>query len=240
MNNQRGFSLIEMLISLVIVAVMVVGIIGLISGAGKSASRQAQQASQNGQLRNAMQIVQSSLANADKPLLYVPATQQGGSYLPQGNEIIYSRTDDRGPGHPVKYAAERIRFLDENNDGSGDIVLQRIDLSTLTSTERTTRRDEIDANDNGSVWDSAPTKVLLTNAKYSTTNPLFKFKSQAGTPAKATAAGVDDVALVDVALLRDEDGSDTRVAAAALKTSVYLRKIGGRTTNLNPVGCETP
>ena len=239
MHSQRGFSLIEMLISLVIVAVMVVGIIGLISGAGKSASRQAQQASQNGQLRNAMQIVQSSLANADKPLLYVPATQQGGSYLPQGNEIIYSRTDDRGPGHPVKYAAERIRFLDENNDGSGDIVLQRLTLPA-DSTERTTRLSEIDANDNGSVWDSAPTKVLLTNAKYSTTNPLFKFKSQAGTPAKATAAGVDDVALVDVALLRDEDGSDTRVAAAALKTSVYLRKIGGRTTNLNPVGCETP
>lgn len=239
MHSQRGFSLIEMLISLVIVAVMVVGIIGLISGAGKSASRQAQQASQNGQLRNAMQIVQSSLANADKPLLYVPATQQGGSYLPQGNEIIYSRTDDRGPGHPVKYAAERIRFLDENNDGSGDIVLQRLTLPA-DSTERTTRLSEIDANDNGSVWDSAATKVLLTNAKYSTTNPLFKFKSQAGTPAKATGAGVDDVALVDVALLRDEDGSDTRVAAAALKTSVYLRKIGGRTTNLNPVGCETP
>lgn len=245
MNRKHGFSLIEVVVALALLSILLIGVVGMIGGATNSANREALKSAANGEMRTGLQTLQNSIGEADRPLMYVPATQEGAGYLPQGNEIIYSRTEDKGPSMRVAYAAERIRLVDEDgNDPAttnkpAKLILQRITLPA-DSTERQSRISDL-SNPNDTEWQNAPTRVLLTNLQPD--KPLFTFKERAGKNATVLDAGsgtrtVDSVGLVDINLTRDDDGSEGRYSAASLTTSVYLRKVAGRSTLSNPVGCE--
>ena len=245
MKKNQGFSLLEVVIALAILSIMVVGVVGLVGGATTSSNREILRSAQNGEMRTGLQTLQNSLAEADRPLMYVPATQSGTGYLPEGNEIIYSRTEDKGPAQRVAYAAERIRLVDEDgNDPAesnkpGKLVLQRIVLPA-DSTERQSRISDL-SSPSATDWQSAPTKVLLTNLQPE--KPLFSFKERAGKNATILDPGsgtrtVDNVGMVDINLIRDNDGDKDRFSASTLTTSVYLRKVAGRSTLSNPVGCN--
>jgi len=247
MKKNNGFSLIEIMVSLAIMSVLVVGIIGLVSGATKAANKQANQSVQNAQIRVGLQTAQNSLSNADRPLMYVPATAGAAN----GNEIVYSRTEDQGPSKPVVYVAERLKVINSAGDSEGDIatasassppeaslVLQRIILGQATAADRQTRIAALSSNPSApsSPWKSATSKVLID--KIQLTEPFFSFKASAGKPADVAGGLVDNVGLVDIAISRDGDGSGKQYAVANLKTSIYLSKVAGRSTLANPIGCD--
>lgn len=245
MRKSNGFTLMEVMIALAIMGVLVVGVIGLVGGATKSATRQSMQAAQNGEMRTGMQTIQNSLSNADRPLMYVPAMAVGGQNVAKGNEIVFSRTEDRGPSKPVVYAAERLRLINANGNTASvgeesRLVLQRIVLPQSSSDRQSKIAELSDPYAATSEWRNAPTKVLLD--KVQPDKPFFSFKASAGKDATVVTSSsgtmVDDVSLVDVNITRDADGSENRYASANLKTSIYLRKVGGRSTLSNPVGCE--
>ena len=245
MKRQAGFTLIEVTIALVIMGVMVVGILALLRGAGSSASRQAAQAAQNGEIRTGVQTLQNSISNADRPLLYVPATNTSGGWVAEGNEIIYTRTDDRGPAKDTIYAAERVRLVDsEGNTATagepGKLVLQRIVLPTKQSDRAAKIVDDSLTNNGADAWSTAPSKVILSSVNSS--KSIFSFMARAGQQASLEAGGgttaLDDVGLVDVNLISDQDGSEDRYQGASIDTSIYLRKAAGRTTNPTPTGCD--
>jgi prepilin-type N-terminal cleavage/methylation domain-containing protein len=245
MKRQAGFTLIEVTIALAVMGVMVVGILTLLRGAGSSASRQAAQATQNGEIRTGVQTLQNSLSNADRPLLYVPATNTSGGWVAEGNEIIYTRTDDRGPTQDTIYAAERVRLVDnEGNTAAagepGKLVLQRKSYTSASDREA----EMVDLKDRTSpAWQNAPSKVILSNVNSS--KSIFSFMARAGqqapllgTSSADTTTNLEDVGLVDVSLISDQDGSEDRYQGASIDTSIYLRKAAGRTTNPTPTGCD--
>ena len=70
-KKQTGYSIAEVMITLGLMLVVGLGIAQMVRGAGDSASKTAKQVKQNGELRNAMDTLQQSISNADRPPLKI-------------------------------------------------------------------------------------------------------------------------------------------------------------------------
>ena len=241
--KQRGFTLMETLVSLGLMLAVGLGVAQMIRGAGDSASKSVKQAKQNGELRNTMDTMQSSISSADRPLLKVTLkTGSNGVKTPEGNELVYTRTEDRRSSSSdtggVSYLVERVYFDDSNGDGTGDVILQRKSFSSDAARSSAITSQALDTPAAvGSGWSNAPKKLLLSKAQIPTDKSLFDYSAKAGVPATVTDGQIDTMSLVDINLQRDEDGSGNDFKPASLTSTVYLRKIGSNNTKGGAIGC---
>jgi len=250
--SQQGYTLTEILVTLGLMMVVGLGIAQMITGAEKDASTNIKQAKQNGELRNAMDTLQSSLSNADRPPIKIDlkTSSSSGQKLPEGNQIIYNRTEDRGKDsqgkEQINYLVERVYFNCKSSCDTtspvGEVVLQRKTFNCDTGCSKSrssaiTQQKLAYPDDASSGWNDAPSKLLLSNAQIPEGKSLFAYSAKAGVPSVVTDGQLEQYSLVDVNLQRDEDLEGTDYQPALLTSTIYLRKIGTSQTGSGTVGC---
>ena len=260
LSRHEGFSLIELMVAVAITGMIVLGVMSLLRGAGESAGDAARQTKQSAELRNAMALIQRDLAAADRPALRF-GDAGGIDGAGQGNEIVFTRTEDRG-GASAEYFVQRIWFEDGATvDQRGEVRMQvkaitAAQMEDLSSDAQTDAAEVIadpasspaqvaaaqavidyatEVRDVASAqWSGEPTRVLVKAAEISASEKLFVFYEKAGT----TTTNPDLVSLIDVNLRSDSDGASEDDQGVTLRSSVYLRKIGRRTTGSgSPINC---
>lgn len=250
-EGSGGYTLTEILVTLGLMMIVGLGIAQMIVGAEKNSSSTVKQAKQNGELRNAMDTLQGSLANADRPPLRIDLdSNSAGVKQPRGNQIIYNRTEDRGTdssgNKQVSYLVERVYFRCQNNCESGtpdgEVIIQRksFECDTGCSNSRAsavTQQKLAYPDDPVSGWKDAPSKLLLSNAQIPEGKSLFSYSSKAGVPSVVSSGQLEQYSLVDVNLQRDEDLAGTDFQPALLASTVYFRKIGTSQTSGGTLGC---
>lgn len=235
LNSQRGFSLIEILIGVLLLGITGVAAISLLGSANQGSATAVKVAEQNGQLRQTVDLLKSRLSQASRvrPLLTTP---QGAVAQtdPETTGVIYLRAEQVDPGNSAadpdqvatKYFAEYLWY---------DAPSKELRLKQMTSASSyESAWPTMDA----SSFASTKYRVLARNVSdpATTGQPMFKWYRTA--TASLTVPALTDpnptdwerkAGLVDVKLIADADDTRENVQASTLETSVFLERVGGHT-----------
>jgi prepilin-type N-terminal cleavage/methylation domain-containing protein len=246
-HDNRGFTLVELLVGIILFGVTALAVSQVLIGGGKTTKTNMAATTQNSMLRAAAELIRTDLAASEQFVEFDQVTV--GSNM-GGNSITFVKKVPDGSGGWT-YIPERIAFR-----GSTETNEKLRYTVTVQQGPRSAKTAAVTYASTSANWTTAPSRVLVNKATSSSSQPLFMYFEKATTriPSTATALSVlQDTQLVDLNLRRDEDVNPANSAAsevsdaetnkttptARLETSIYLTGTAsqGRGNNGDQVMC---
>lgn len=201
-RSRAGIAMLDILIGLALAAATSAAVVMLLNRSSASATSASAIAQQNARLRAAMNTIQSTLAYAEKPLIYVGwANQQASEAEGQpawGTSVEYVRAVERADGGRT-YRREKFRYWDRTAAEAAqrpelantltiqsEVVARNVNAADGSTVYGDVDFDDFTDQDGDPVEAPEPSVLIDRLVQPSVEAPIFKYMARAGVPVALT------------------------------------------------------